>query len=405
MSERIIKQNTDLKSELLSAECGLISSALFGTEFNPDNGTDWKTVYSDLKNQTVETLAGNILNTLPLPEELKKEWKNDCIIHYNKFYNTLIVQDHLVKVLTEHNIKFVILKGSAVSMYYPVPQCRIMGDIDFLVSPDQFDEAFRILLQNGFFDGHSEFPRHEVLLRNGCELEMHKYFSLNGGSKKIKPLDYIFFDGINNAEFKEIEGSRFPVLPPVPNGLVLLQHIKHHLKRSLGLRQITDWMMFVKNELNDELWENEFEAEAKKAGLKPLAITVTRMCQLYFGLDKDIKWCQNTDDELCVQLLEHIISTGNMGCNRSKIKTTTDQNAGTANIFRNLQKNGVMHWEAAQKHKFLRCFAWLYQLIHYISVAIKDKISLKEVVSSLNQIQSSENLFKKLNCSENYIGE
>lgn len=404
MSDKKTKQNRIFKSDLLSTECGLISSSLFGTEFLPEENVDWKNVFNNLSTQTIQTLPGSLLGSLPLDSELKNKWKTDCIMHINNFYRNIFAQTELVNILTQNNIQFVILKGCAAAMYYPHPQYRIMGDVDFLVTPEQFDEAFQLLLNNGFENGHSEFPRHEVLYKHGCEFEMHKYFSLNGGEKELNQLDNLFFDGIKNAEIKEIEGNSFPVLPPVANGLVLLQHIKHHIKRSLGFRQITDWMMYVKNVLTDEVWTNQFEAEAEKANLKSLAENITRMCQIYFGLDNNIKWCQNADDGLCSQIFEHIIETGNMGTNRTKIRQTSDQNTGFINVFKNLQKNGLTHWKAAKKHRILRCFAWLWQIFHYLKVAFNDRISIKQIVISSTKALNNEKMFESLGCSDNYIG-
>lgn len=35
-------------------------------------------------------------------------------------------------------------------MYYPKPYLRSMGDVDFLVSRNQFDEAMKVMESNGY---------------------------------------------------------------------------------------------------------------------------------------------------------------------------------------------------------------------------------------------------------------
>ena len=47
---------------------------------------------------------------------------------------------------------------------------------------------------------------------------------------------------------------------------------------------------------------------ALQAGLKELAVCVTRMCQMYLGLtDKDINWCNSADEMVCHNLMDYIV--------------------------------------------------------------------------------------------------
>ena len=408
MAEKNFKVNIFEGSDnTVKTECLFLCAALNKTEFISEADTDWNAVFEDLYSQTSETIPGNYLNSLGLEPGLKMKWKMQSMKRLNDFYRIMEAQDALVKLLNAHNIKFAILKGSAASMYYPEPQYRAMGDIDFLVEPERFDEAFDILKANGFTDGHAQFSRHEQLFFNGCELEMHKYFSLKGDSDELNEIDYIFFDGLQHTETKYIENHAFPVLPPLQNGLILLQHLKHHLRRSLGLRQIADWMMYVKNVLTDEMWSNSFKAEADKAGLTQLAVTVTRMCQMALGLDESITWCKDADERLCKQLFEHVILSGNMGSKRKedKVQTSIDQNRGFFNVFRKLQQNGLRKWVAAKEHKILRPLAWLWMLFHYLNVARKNNISVKKIISSGKSSLATDKMFEELGCPDDLVGE
>ena len=59
-------------------------------------------------------------------------------------------------------------------------------------------------------------------------------------------------------------------------------HINQHLEEWLGLRQILDWALYADKAL-DDAWEHTFAPDVRRLGLDRLAITVTRMCQLYLG--------------------------------------------------------------------------------------------------------------------------
>lgn len=408
MNSTVIEQNALHPDPTVNTELRLIQSSLFGTDFSFDSACDWEAVYADLYAHTVESIPGDIIGKLPIKTEHLLEWKKTCIWRIGNFYKVLQAQSELVTLLKNAEIDFVILKGTAAAIYYPKPQYRTMGDVDFIVDPDKFDEAYRILTENGFTDTECEFARHASFEKNGCEFEMHRYFALNGGTGELSRLDILVFDGIKNAEFHEIDGLTFPVLPMLQNGLTLLQHIKHHLRKSLGLRQILDWMLYVNTCLDDGFWNNEFKKEAQNAGLELLAVNVTRMCQLYLGLDDSISWCKSADEGLCIQLFDHILNCKNMGSGRNDVvQKAFDYRGGLAKAtsLSELQRYGRQNWAALKKFPFLLPFAWLYQLCHYIKSVFKHKIPLSKLFGLSKAKENENKLFTRLGCPDDIVGE
>lgn len=390
----------------IPTECRLLRSALFGTDFNFAEECDWSKVYSDLYSQAVESIPGDYIPKLPLTPELKAEWRKNCIGRIGNFYRILQLQNQLTGLLRKEKIDFVILKGTAAAMYYPRPQYRAMGDIDFLVAPEHFDRAFELLLANGFADTDESCERHKNLLKDGVELEMHKYFTLRGESKELAELDKVIFDGLKNAEYHEVEDCTFPALPTLQNGLVLLQHLKHHLRRDFGMRQIFDWMLFADKFVTDEYWEKEFRSYAADAELELLAINVTRMCQIYFGLREDITWCGSADENLCRQLFEHIYICGNMGYNRNdRVQKAFDLKGGPSALLKNLQMHGERDWKALKKHPKLRPFAWLYQLCHHIKSIFRYRITPSRVIKYSQTEAVNIEMYNKLGCPDDFVGE
>ena len=397
---------TSLADSEIQTECRLLSCTLFGTDFNFADECDWSKVYEDLIAQAVEGIVGDYIPKLPVSADMRIQWKKSCINRIGNFYRLLSVQNELTELLRKEKINFVILKGTAAAMYYPRPQYRAMGDIDFLVAPADFDRAFELLTANGFSDTDESCERHKNLIKNNCEFEMHKYFTLRGESKELAELDKVIFDGLNNAEFHEIDGAVFPALPKLQNGLVLLQHLKHHLRRHFGMRQIIDWMLFVDKNLDDEYWNTEFSQYAAEAELVQLAVTVTRMCQIYFGLREDITWCADADEKLCEQLFRHIYECGNMGKNRTdRVQKTFDLKGGPFALVKNLQFHGVRDWKALKKFPFLRPFAWLYQICHHIRIAFKYKITPSKIISYSKTENEHIEMYKKLGCPDDFVGE
>lgn len=404
-SSHVNEQNDITDDSVYKTECLLIKSALFGAKLSFSPECNWEAVYKDLYSQTVETIPAEFISTLPMDKKLQMEWKKTCMWRISNFYQILQAQSEMVHILKKENIDFVILKGTAAAMYYPCPQYRTMGDVDFLVDPEQFDRAYEILTANGFTDTNGEFNRHKNLTKYGCEFEMHRYFSLQGTSRELRQLDKLIFYGIKDAETVEIDGNEFPVLPKLQNGLVLLQHIKHHLRRSLGMRQILDWMLFVDKCLDDDFWSSSFKIEAARAGLEQLAVTVTRMCQMYLGLNENISWCKSADNTLCTDLFTHVISCGNMGNKRTDaLQKAYDYKGGPILMLKNLQAKGKNSWKAVRQLPVLVIFAWFYQLCHYIKSAFKYKISPLRLIKYSKNHSESLDMFNRLGCPEDIIG-
>ena len=93
-----------------------------------------------------------------------------------------------------------------------------------------------------------------------------------------------------------------------------------------------------------------------------LAKTVTRMCQLYLGLEKSITWCSDVQEHLCTDLMDFILEQGNFGCKRQDdkaAKVLTKYRTPLA-FLRGMQDRGLYSWPAVQRYPFLKHFAWIY---------------------------------------------
>ena len=112
----------------------------------------------------------------------------------------------------------------------------------------------------------------------------------------------------------------------------------------------------------------EFQPAAQKFGLEKLAVTVTRLCQMYLGLSDKIRWCQSVPESQCEELMEEFIAGGNFGKKRGDRGKVTTVMLGLRKkgYFRGLQRNGILNWEACRKHSWLKPFAWLYQIVRLV---------------------------------------
>ena len=271
-------------------------------------------------------------------------------------------EQELIQLLESHGIPLVILKGAAAAIYYPVPSRRSFGDIDFLVLPERFTDATELLEENGYTRGEDN-ERHIAYSKGCIHFELHRRYS-----HEDVDMERYVLDGLEHRVTGRIDQHEFPMLPPLANGLVLLVHVRQHLKSGLGLRQVIDWMMYCHRELNDGFWQNSFHLAAEETKLTTLAITVTALCQKYLGLTTDITWCRDADEALVDELLDSLLISGNfgrkqgLGNNVERIMITMSREG----LFRYLQRAGEYNWKAYHRHHGLRPFCWLYQIFRYI---------------------------------------
>lgn len=317
-------------------------------------------------------------------------------MRYSAHYiRILYAQDMLMDLMRAAGVPAVILKGSAAAVYYPEPFLRTMGDIDFIVPADRFQEASDLMASHGYTVAHEEHEtdRHIAYQKDGITLEMHIRFSSEG----IDVEKYVQ-EGMAHPVTANLEGHSFSMLPPLENGIVLLAHAAQHLKKDLGMRQVLDWMMYVDKVLTDDLWVRSFREATKSCGLDLLAVTMTRMCQLYLGLSEAITWCKEADPELAEDLLNNILQTGNFGHqygsgSRVERVSTGIQRFG---LFHYLQIAGEHNWKAYHKHHWLKPFCWFYQIFRYAKQGVKAGRNGSRLSSDLSRANARYDLLTRL---------
>lgn len=357
----------------------LIKSSIWGTKIEDKIDQE---IYTEMKEHSLIALPAPRLSALGLSNTLMREWKN-CVLQQISFYTQYVYIQSAIGL----TVPYVILKGTSASQYYPQPELRAMGDIDIITRREDFETAYQELLNNGY-KMIMEENREIALVKNGICVELHRYYASLNNVHAAQYLDDLIIENINPSH----------VLPDVVNGLVLLEHINQHLEHGLGLRQIIDWMMFVDKYLTEDNWRY-FYSLAQKVGLEKLAITTTHMCELYLGLPKR-NWSAKSDDNLCKQLMNYILSCGNFGNKRTSDADISENAFAYASTLKTtyklLQRQGLCNWEAAQKHKILRPFAWIYQANRYVFKGLKRNRAIYKLKNEYAAARRRNKMFQAL---------
>ena len=364
----------------------LVKASLLNLSPEIPPNVNWEKVLESAKAQCVVSLLES-----HVPIEYRSEWHELSFQSKAHYMQMLYEQNNLINLFRRNSIPLIIIKGTASAIYFPVPSARTFGDVDLYVSKDYWSSAIKILEDNDYRLINTE-DRHYEYVKNGIEFELHSKI----GSKHFNDIEHIFINGYKNAVEYRFGEYSFPGLPKYENGLVLLGHIMQHLKASgIGLRQIIDWMMFVHTELDDSAWFDRFRFFAQDAGLEKLAITVTYMCKKWIGLNDNITWCNDADDEVADQLLIRILDDGNLGHNRALCEGVK-KSINNEGLVKHLRRLGIENWSLSKKCVFFKPFAWLYQLFRYAGKGITGLFTGKKVFMKNKHNLSLEELWERL---------
>jgi len=365
---------------------------------------NWDLVYHDFCCHGLCPLAGKKIDKLAMPKEIKTKWQNIANQQLLLYLRTANEQNRLTDILEKQGIIPIVLKGFSAAQYYDEIHCRTIGDIDFLVNgEDNFKHAYHILKDNDYVCNEPleisiySYNRHISFNKNKVRFEMHRYFS-NKNNSYDDQLDDVLKEA--EAVKRDIQGFSFYSFNDLYNGLVILEHLHHHLQSSgVGLRQVVDWYYYVDKVLSDEFWNREFKNLVCSLKLEKLAVHLTRMCEIYLGLSEH-QFSRDADDEVVALLFKEIFEAGNFGRNKDKLNNRMSGFMRSGNVFVRLQKGGLHSWAALKKYPILTPFAWLYQLFKIIGVLLRSGKTFKHLNDAKDEADELEYLLKKVGASK-----
>lgn len=312
----------------------------------------------------------------------------------------------ICSLMKNAGIPCTILKGFSSALYYPDPLMRSMGDVDFLVDTDNFEEANRVLSENGYEATGKNHDVHDIYLSKICRCEMH--FQPSGipeGKAGVKVRKYL--SGLlENSETAKTELGDITVPSAYHHGLIILLHMCHHLTGDgLGLRHLCDWAVFLNN-IGEEKFLEMFEKTFRSIGLWEFAKIMTFISCEYLGLP-GMKWAKNADKKLADYILIDIIIGGNFGqkhADRShESLLISSKNEKEISMLRQffISANSIVYnnWKISRKLKFLLPFGWIFFGGRYIIRSLlgkRPKIRPQKVAKEASErinIYSDLNLF------------
>ena len=218
---------------------------------------NWEEVVEETVAQTVPLAAFDAATVYKeyISKNAYARWKNIAMSVLRSDFTVVQSQVDLVELLNAHNYPYVILKGMAAGAYYPNPELRALGDVDFLIDPTRQAEMEALLEKEGYQKSLGDHPNHVVFRKPRAHLEMH--FEVAGvpygwrGDEVRKFLKNAVFEPQKRVQ----DITEFNAPSDMAHGLILLLHMQHHmLGEGFGLRHLSDWAVYVAKTYKEAYW-------------------------------------------------------------------------------------------------------------------------------------------------------
>ena len=290
----------------------LIKSGLWenGTRLLPYGEIDYSAIYDMAEKQGVVGLVAAGLEhvtDVKIPQIAALTFAGVTIQmeQRNKAMNQFIAE--LVEKMRAADIYTVLVKGQGVAQCYERPLWRPSGDVDFLLSEENYKKAKAFLLPLSSGNKEEErYSQHLGMNIGQWYVEIHGTLRTGLAARVDRQVDKVVRDSLfmMNGEFGEgtrvwNNGKTDIYLPEPTNDvfLVFTHFIKHFYKEGMTLRQVCDWCRLLYT-YRKSLDSGKLESWIRKSGLMGEWKTFGAIAIEYHGYPKDSMPLLNVNDDL-----------------------------------------------------------------------------------------------------------
>ena len=337
MNQRNCNNNTEVFFELVRAGLwpndNARSTLSLGSSKNLNHnyefdGVDWELVYQRAEEQSVvgflaagmETLGDN----LSVPLELKLQILGEAlqIEQQNKDMNAFVAK--LIENMRHKGIYAILVKGQGIAQCYERPLWRSSGDVDLLLSDDNYEKAKEQLMPLAeTMEKEYVREKHLGMTIDDWVVELHGHLYCGLSSRIEKELDEVRRDTFYGGAVRSWDNNGVQVflLKAENDAFYVFTHIlQHFYKDGVGLRQICDWCRLLYT-YREKLDLRVLESRIKRAGLMSEWKALGAFAVEYLGMPEDAMPLYS--DVSCWKrkarrILDFILMSGNMGHNREK---------------------------------------------------------------------------------------
>lgn len=246
-------------------DCSLEQERLRG--LSPE---DWEAVYRLAKRQGVAAVLFEKIQTLPKevapPKALVMKWMAHSLSIEKQTQSIYQRCADFAQLIDEHGLHTLVLKGVAVSGYYPNPWHREFGDLDcylYRVKDGKitwdgcYEEGNCIAEQAGYAVDRGHY-KHSHINYKGLEVENHQFALPVKDGRDTKALERHLRRLVEQQGGGTVIGDSVLRRSSADfNALFLTAHaMNHFLYESIKVRHVMDWALFLKREQDNVDWDS-----------------------------------------------------------------------------------------------------------------------------------------------------
>lgn len=267
----------------------------------------WKTLFRMAATQGVLVMLYDCVNALPRhlmpPKSLHIKWAVSSDSIKQRYHRQLEVATEFAEQFARRGIDFYVLKGLAVSSYYPAPETRECGDVDCFLG-GRFADGDKLAAELGAKVEY-DFYKHSHIEYRGVLIENHRYCISVRGDARAKQLERELERLISRSPRKCLASTQILLPPAEFNVLFLARHaLLHFLNEGINLRHICDWYCLLRAEQGNVDWA-ELNNTLSAHSLKTFTDAVTGICVNELGLEVSASGL-GVDDSNSARVLDDI---------------------------------------------------------------------------------------------------
>lgn len=260
----------------------LCRAYLEGESITVSNGVDFDKLYRLSNRHNLSAIVFAVLNTSrnkdDIPENALSRFESDFLEAFMRYQLQGNTAKEVDRILSENEIPHIQFKGVVLRELYPVPEARVMGDVDVLISKENRAQVKALLKNNGFVIERANGPVYNYL-KDGVKIEMHT--SIINGKAGRGDVEGTFANAMEHGVFSGCSGT----LEDNYHFAYLIAHIAHHFMfYGAGLKLILDLAVMLKKCSID--LDRVFEI-LDKAELSDFAKVILTLCFKWFGCGRD----------------------------------------------------------------------------------------------------------------------
>ena len=279
---------------------------------------EWSALYKESERQAILGIMLVGIDVLPSeqrpPKELLLNWigVGASIRQQNKLVNQRLCQ--LIKILTDANLRYCILKGQGNAMMYPELYSRNAGDIDVWLEGGKrkvVEYVHSIYPDINIQYHHMDFP-----VFDDVEVEVHYFPSFCYNKFHNRRLQKYFRD-ISYKQFthsvKWNDLDEMVCVPTLPFNLVFqLSHMmRHFFTQGIGLRHAIDYYYLLCQEI-DSNGKQEALKVMRQCGMYKFLCAIMWIERDVLGLQKNLDLAP-VNEKVGLLVLAEMMKGGNFG--------------------------------------------------------------------------------------------